>query len=268
MYIDFHTHIFPEKIAAPTIAHLAAACGIPASTDGTADGLLRSMTANGIDVSVVLPVVTKPSQFDSINRFAAAVNAQYDNIISFGGIHPDNDDINGRLDTIVSLGLKGIKLHPDYQGVFIDDERYIRILQGAVDRGLYVSIHAGIDAGLPDPVHCPPDRTAKALDALHLPATPYIILAHGGGWGQWDDVERYLVGRPVYVDLGVTLEYISKEQIIRIIRSHGCEKILFASDSPWSDQGVTKSRFEALPLTDKEREFISHKNAECILFGR
>jgi len=268
VYIDFHTHIFPEKIAAPTIAHLAAACGIPASTDGTASGLLRSMNTNGIDMSVVLPVVTKPSQFDSINRFAAAINAQYDNIISFGGIHPDNDDIDVRLDTIVSLGLKGIKLHPDYQGVYIDDERYIRILQGAVDRGLYVSIHAGIDAGLPDPVHCPPERTAKALDALHLPKTPFIILAHGGGWGQWGDVERYLVGRPVYFDLGVTLEYIFEEQIVRIIRSHGCDKVLFASDSPWSDQGVTKARFEALPLTDEERETIACKNARRILFGR
>lgn len=267
MYIDFHTHIFPDKIAAATVSQLSAACHVPANTDGTLRGLRESMQRNGIDLSVILPVVTKPSQFDSINAFAAAVNAQCNDLISFGGIHPDNNSIDERLDTIVELGLKGIKLHPDYQGAFIDDENYRRILQGAVDRGLLVSIHAGIDVGLPDPVHCSPSRTAKALDALRLPDTPRIILAHGGGWGQWDDVEKYLVGRPVMFDLGVTLEYIKTEQLMRIIHSHGADKILFASDSPWSDQGVSKALFENLPLTADEAEQIRHKNAQRLLFG-
>ena len=267
MYIDFHTHVFPDKIAAAAVSQLSAACHVPANTDGTLSGLRRSMQENGMDLSVILPVVTKPSQFDSVNAFAAAINARYDDLISFGGIHPDNDDIDGKLDRIVDLGLKGIKLHPDYQGTFIDDEKYRYLLQGAVDRGLLVSIHAGIDVGLPDPVHCPPARTAKALDALHLPDTPRIILAHGGGWGQWDDVERYLVGRPVMFDLGVTPEYIKAEQLLRIIRTHGADKILFASDSPWSDQGVSRSLFEALPLTSEEAELIRHKNAQSLLFG-
>ncbi len=266
-YIDFHTHIFPEKIAAPTIAHLAAACGIPASHDGTANGLRNSAKRAGVDLSVVLPVVTKPSQFQSINTFAAAVNAEQNGLLSFGGIHPDNDNIDECLDRIVELGLKGIKLHPDYQGVFIDDERYLRIMQGAVNRKLYVSIHAGIDAGLPDPVHCPPARTKNALSKLRLPSTPYIILAHGGGWGQWDQVETELCSQPVYFDLGVTLEYINEEQLLRIIRAHGADRILFASDSPWSDQSETVKRFEALPLSKEEKEQIAHKNAERILFG-
>lgn len=265
MYIDFHTHIFPEAIAAPTIAHLGKACGIDPSTDGTKDGLRASMDRAGIALSVVLPVVTKPSQFASINRFAAAVNAENDRLLSFGGIHPDNDAVEERLDDIVALGLRGIKLHPDYQGVFIDDERYLRILQGAVDRGLLVSIHAGIDKGLPDVVHCPPDRTRKALDALSLPDEPRIILAHGGGWGCWDAVEEQLVRQPVYFDLGVTIEYIDEAQLMRLIRAHTADRILFATDSPWSDQQTILRRFESLPLTDEERQKIAYQNAARLL---
>lgn len=266
MIIDFHTHIFPDKIAPATIAHLSAVGGTPAQTDGTAAGLRASMADAGIDLSVVLPVVTKPSQFDSINRFAAAVNAENDRLISFGGIHPDNDSIEEKLDAIVALGLKGIKLHPDYQGVFIDDERYIRILQEALKRDLLVVIHAGIDIGLPDPVHCPPNRMAAALDRIGGdPARPRIILAHVGGWQQWDEVETHLVGRPVYLDISFSLSKIPDEQLLRIIRTHGADRLLFATDSPWGSQKQDVTAFATLPLTQSEREKIQYTNASTLL---
>ncbi len=266
MTIDFHTHIFPDKIAPATIAHLEQVGGISAHTDGTASGLLHSMDSAGIDRAVILPVVTKPSQFDSVNRFAAAINAQSDRLISFGGIHPDNDCIEERLDHIVSLGLKGIKLHPDYQGVFIDDERNVRLLEEAIKRDLLVMIHAGVDIGLPDPVHCAPARMAAVLSNLTLdPAHPRIILAHVGGWNCWDEVERHLVGKPIYFDLGFSLGQIPDEQLLRIIRRHGAERILFASDSPWGDQIADKQHFESLPLTEDERHRIAYANAEMLL---
>lgn len=268
MYIDFHTHIFPDKIAPATIAHLQTVGGIPAHTDGTASGLRHSMIQAVIDKAVVLPVVTKPSQFDTINRFAAEINAQNDRLLSFGGIHPDNDDIETKLDYIVSLGLKGIKLHPDYQGVFIDDPRNVHILKEAVKRDLMVVVHAGIDIGLPDPVHCTPARTAAVLDELEQDSDrPRIILAHVGGWNCWDDVERYLVGKPVYFDLGFSLGQIPDAQLLRIIRRHGAHRILFASDSPWGDQTADKAYFESLPLTDNEHEQIAWRNAKFLLDG-
>ncbi len=266
MYIDFHTHIFPDAIAASTIAHLEKVGGIPAHTDGTANGLLRSMDNAGIDKAVILPVATKPSQFDSVNRFAAQLNAAQDRLISFGGIHPNNENIEGKLDYIASLGLKGIKLHPDYQGVFIDDERNIRIIQEAVKRDLLVVIHAGIDIGLSEPVHCTPDRAATMLAQIGQdPSRPRVVLAHVGGWGCWDDVETHLVGKPVYFDLGFSLGQIGDEQLLRIIRNHGAERILFASDSPWGDQEADKAYFDALPLTADERECIAFRNAEKLL---
>ena len=90
MVIDFHTHIFPDKIATRTIESLGTIAGINAATDGTLNGLLDSMQRNGVDQSVIMPVCTRAEQFDSINTFAKKVNDKYEGkLISFGGIHPD-----------------------------------------------------------------------------------------------------------------------------------------------------------------------------------
>ena len=60
MIIDFHTHIFPDKIAAGVISQLSSAGGITPHTDGTLAGLKKSMKDGGIDASVVLPVPDGP----------------------------------------------------------------------------------------------------------------------------------------------------------------------------------------------------------------
>ena len=143
--IDFHTHIFPEKIADRTLAFLASRCHIDPFTNGTAPGLTASTREAGLELSVVLPVVTKPSQFDSINRFALQMQDPEDGLLSFGGIHPDNGDYKEKLRYIRAAGMKGIKLHPDYQGVMIDDIRYKRIISYATELGLLISVHAGFD---------------------------------------------------------------------------------------------------------------------------
>ncbi len=268
MIIDFHTHIFPDAIAANTIAHLSEVGGMTAHTDGTASKLRQALTESGIDRGVVLPVVTKPSQFDSVNRFAIALNAENDRLISFGGIHPDNDCIEDKLDYLVANGIKGIKLHPDYQGVFIDDERYVHILREAVKRDLLVVIHAGIDIGLPSPVHCPPERTAAVLDRIGQdPHRPRVILAHMGGWQQWDDVERYLVGKPVYFDTAFSLGQIPDDQLLRIIHAHGAKRVLFATDSPWDAHHKCLEHLRQLPLSETDKQWIFGENAATLLDG-
>ena len=116
MIIDFHTHIFPDKIAGATIEKLSKASDSPAYTDGTKDGLKRSMEESGVDISVVLPVVTKPQQFSSINRYARKITPEEfcggGEFLSFGGIHPDTENYKAEVDQIADMGLKGIKLPP------------------------------------------------------------------------------------------------------------------------------------------------------------
>ena len=101
MIIDFHTHIFPDKIAEKTIAKLASVANIAASTDGTINGLVESMNRANVDISVIQPVVTKPEQFETINQFAQSINEKYKGrLISFGGIHPDCEDYKHKLNHI------------------------------------------------------------------------------------------------------------------------------------------------------------------------
>ncbi len=263
MIIDFHTHIFPDKIAARTIEALEAKAGLTASTDGTANGLLASMEVAGVDMSVVLPVVTKPGQFESVNTFAADVNEQYKGkIISFGGIHPDTEDYKGELNRIKELGLKGIKIHPDYQGVMIDDVRYMNIIEYADALDLIILTHAGVDIGLPDPVHCPPDKMRKVIDKIH---PKKMVVAHYGGWSQWEEVYEYLAGQDLYLDTAFTLDHIREEMFYKILDKHGSDKVLFATDCPWGYQKKDVVSLEKLHLTQEVKEAIFSKNAQKLL---
>ncbi len=263
MIIDFHTHIFPDKIAARSIEALSKVSGITAATNGTLNGLLASMDKSGVDLSVIMPVVTKPSQFESVNVFAQKVNQEYaGKLLSFGGIHPDSENYKAELDRVKELGLPGIKLHPDYQGVMIDDIRYMNIIEYANELGLIILVHAGIDIGLPQPVHCPPDKSRYVLDTLK---PDKLVLAHMGGWKQWDEVEEYLAGENVYLDTAFSFAYMDQERFMRLWEKHDKSKILFATDSPWSDAAKDIQAVNALPISREEKEAIFSGNARRLL---
>ena len=262
MVIDFHTHTFPDKIAKASIEGLSKCSGITPHTDGTVAGLERSMEKSGVDVSVILPVVTKPAQFETVNRVAAKLNEEKKNLISFGGIHPDCSDVRRRMREIKSLGLKGVKIHPAYQKVYMDDIRYLRILETASEEGLIISVHAGVDIGLPEPVYAAVEKIARAIRET---APKKLVLAHLGGWKEWDAVEELLAGEEVYMDTAFLEDYINDEQLVRIIRKHGAEKMLFGTDCPWSGQKESIARIEGLPLTEQEKELILGENAKKLL---
>lgn len=273
MIIDFHTHVFPETIARKTIEKLEemsthSNANVKAFTDGTLDGLKRSMAKNGVDVSVVLPVMTKPEQFDTVNDYAARINGK-DGIYSFGGIHPKCSDPEEKLDKIKAMGLKGVKLHPDYQETLITDPSYMRILKHCVKIGLYATVHSGVDIGFPETVHCSAQAAKEMIDKLYdgkADAEARIILAHLGAYEQWADVENLIVGKPVYLDLAFTMQHAPKDQIKRIIQKHGADRILFATDSPWSDQGKDIATFSALGLSENEEKKIKYENG-CKILG-
>lgn len=264
MVIDFHVHTFPEKIAARTLEKLSSVSGVTPSTDGTVCGLLEEMERSSVDLSVILPVVTRPEQFRTINDTAAAINKNYaGKIYSFGGIHPDTQDYRADLEYIKQLGLKGIKLHPDYQQTYIDDEKYLRIVAYASELGLITVVHAGVDVGYPDPVHCTPKRSRNLIDAVH---PKKLVLAHMGGFGLWEEAQRFLVGQDVYLDTAFTFEKMGEEAFVRMVRNHGCEKILFATDSPWYAQKEAVEWFCSTALTPEEKALILSYNAKRLLF--
>lgn len=260
--IDFHTHAFPDKIAGKTIEMLSKKGGIPAHSDGTSEGLRKRLREAGISLGVVLPVVTKLEQFESVTRFAMQMNEEGNGLLSFGGIHPDTPDYKKELKTLADLGFLGIKLHPDYQGVYFDDVRYMRIIEYATELGLVVITHAGVDIGFPDMVRCTPKR---ALTVLREVKPDKLVLAHCGGWGLWEEVIGTLAGESVYMDTAYSMGHISEELFVTLCRRHGVEKMLFGSDCPWGNPKKDLEKFLAMPLTAKEQELILHRNAEQLL---
>lgn len=229
--IDFHTHVFPDMIAEKTIAMLAEKSQSQPYGNGTFASLLSSMQTSGVTHSVTLPVVTNPKQFDSILKYAVVCN-QNPNIFAFGGIHPDDPTPEEHLLQIQQAGLYGIKLHPDYQQTFMDDPKYIRILRKCVELNLPVVVHAGVDDGFPETVHCTPDHILHMLEQVYgntTPEKPLIVLAHGGANRMHEQVVSLLCGKPVYFDISFILSYIAPDLLLQMIQKHGVEKIFICN---------------------------------------
>lgn len=267
MFIDMHTHVFPDALADRAVAQLIAGAHargnetknyIPA----TEQALLRSMEDNGVDLSVVLPVVTAPKQEDSVLRFAGELAARNQNLISFGGVIPGMTGWKDYLHRMKDEGFLGIKLHPEFQGCFVDSKESIALFKECEALGLLTVLHAGEDIGIQPPVHSTPEALSHVLEEV---SGKYIIAAHMGGWNRWDEVEEYLVGSNLYFDTAFVKDFLSKEQYVRIIRSHGAEKILFGSDSPWEMPKDTWAAIKALGLTKEEEDCIAYGNAAKLL---
>ena len=265
MIIDFHTHIFPDKISQKTIDFLSAKGGIPAFSDGSASGLVSRMEDAGVDVCVTLPVVTNPAQFDSINRFAAEITREYSDkkrrLISFAGIHPDCEDIDKKMALIANSGFVGVKIHPDYQGKYINDEGYVRIMECAAEYDLVVVTHTGVDVAYSE-VHCPP---ALALELIRRVPHAKLVLAHMGANDMFDQALDMLCGENVYFDTAYVLRFIGEERFKKMLDRHGEDKILFASDSPWSDIKGDVDILRSFDISNTAKEKIFCENARALL---
>ncbi len=260
MVIDFHVHCFPDNIAQRATEALSKAANLPLMSDGTVAAIKASMKKAGIDKSLILNIATKPTQTGKITQWSSSI--QDDEIIAFGSVHPDNLDWEEQLTNMKAAGLKGIKFHPEYQNFYVDDHRMYPIYEKAAELGLIIIFHAGVDLGMPEPYHCTPDRLKRVLRTI--PGAK-IVAAHMGGFDYWDDVERYLVGEDIFFDTSFSLNVMSREQFIRILSGHGCQKLLFASDSPWGNQYAETERLRKMDLTEESRSAIMGGNAARLL---
>ena len=262
MVIDFHTHAFPDAIANRAVEGLVKACNClyEPCHHGKFSELIDNMDKFGVDMSVVLPVVTKPSQTKTVNEWAKEITGG--NIISFGGIYPDISTYKQDIDLVCSLGLKGIKLHPEYQSFTVDTPDMLKIYDYALSKGLMLLFHAGFDPAYKPPYHSSPKQFANIVDNMRGGT---IIAAHLGSARMWDDVEKYLVGKDIYLDTSMGFEYYPHDQFLRIVKNHGADKILFGSDSPWSRADEEIAALKTLPLTDAEKKLILGENAKRLL---
>ena len=277
--IDFHTHTFSDKIAPRAVDQLRRSANTLNYLDGTDVSMSVSMKENGIERSVVLPVATRPGQAHAINVASAQKNQRMEQtgLLFFAAIHPADENIEVMLSELRAAGFLGIKLHPLFQDEYIDGIRYMRLIEKASELDLITVIHAGYDISFS---HKDFASVAHMLNMVKQVKPHNVVLAHMGGWGEWDAVESDLCGADVYFDTSFCMtpirpfepegEHVCKtmlgrEQFVRIVRKHGGDKILFGSDSPWAKQGEAIDVVEQSGLEEAEISQILGLNAQRLL---
>ena len=258
--IDVHAHIFPEKIREKAVAAIGAFYDIDKmSCKGSAQDLLRYKETAGIDRFVVHSVATVPKQVKSINDFLfEQMTTHPGELIAFATLHPEMDNPEEEIERVISMGFKGIKLHPDFQQVNIDSESSVRIYK-LIDGRLPILVHMGDETK----TYSKPERLARVAEQF---PKQIFIGAHFGGYQAWDESEKYLIGKEnVYIDTSSSLFVLTPEYAAELIRRHGAERVLFGTDYPMWDPAEEIERFMRMPLTEEEREMIFAKNLERLL---
>lgn len=254
MIINAHAHIYPEKIAERAVQGIEQFYNINVELDGTLSGLLKEGGEAGVSRFIVQSVATVPEQVLSINNFiSASVNAFPDKLIGFGTMHPDFPDIEGEIERIISMGLKGIKLHSDFQQFNLDDERAFPIYEAAEGR-LPILFHMGdtrYDFSAPERLL----RVIKKFPKLT------VIGAHFAGWSLWDRAASVLEGTGIYTDCSSSFYALSPEHSAELIKKFGADRVLWGTDYPMWTSKEELLRFGKIPLTDEERRLILSENA-------
>ena len=261
MFIDFHTHVFPDRKAPMILKDMAQRKKIPHFFDGTVDGLIGIMRESGIERSLISRITTRKENVTAVNDWLESCMGQ--KIQALATVHPDQPVASSDLEALRKKGFKGVKLHPDYQGFFVDDRRMYPFYEAAQATAMPVLFHAGLDRGLPPPVHAlPPGLLNVHRDFPHL----IMILAHMGGEDNYDQTEALLLGRDVFLDTSFVLSIMPAGLLKRFFRKHGVDRILFGSDGPFRDQTAEFNYLLNLSfLTSHEKEKVAGKNAALLL---
>ena len=262
MRIDFHTHSFPDALAPKAMETLKkvfiSTVGIQPCTDGTSADAEKILRSVGVDKAIVCNIATNARQESKVNGYAVSL---LDNSFFYplGSVHPDSENIEEELDRLLAAGIRGIKLHPDYVGIELSDRRFDRIFSLLSERDMFTVVHTGYDPISPDKVHATPEmlcETVKKYNKLKL------IAAHMGGFKKSEGVLRYLVGTNIYLDTSLSALRVGEwDNLYKILDTPDESRILFATDTPWSDPGREIEFIENAPISREKKEKIFSKNA-------
>lgn len=258
MIIDAHAHIFPDKIVDKAAEGIGGFYNITAKYDGTLGTLLEQGSAAGVDKFLVQSVATVPEQVRSINNYISECVSRYpDRLTGFGAMHPDFEDIVGETERIVSLGLKGIKLHSDFQRFNLDEKRAYAIYEAAEGR-LPILFHIG------DPRYdySAPERLMRVVK--RFPKLT-VIAAHLAGWTMWDKGAEIFEGSGIYADCSSSLYALAPDRAAKLIRKIGADKVFWGTDYPLWGAAEELERFRSLPLSDEEKDKILGGNITRLL---
>ncbi len=256
--IDFHTHIYPQKVAQKATDSISKFYELEGGgMCGTAEQLIERGDIAGISEFVILPVAIKPDHVRSINHFITEQVAENPRFYGFGTVHAEMENICDEVEYITSKGLLGIKMHPDTQLFNIDDERLFPMYE-MIEGKLPVIFHTG------DPRYdfSHPARLRRVLDKF---PKLEVIAAHFGGYSMQETAYKYLKDTKCYFDISSSLMFMKQGEAEQYINAYGAERMLYGTDFPLWDPVVEVKRFLSLDISDDAREKIAYKNALSIL---
>lgn len=257
--IDFHAHIYPEKIALKATQSVGDFYATKIAWNGLADELIASGNKIGVTNYVVHSVATKANQVESINDFIIESCKKYNQFIGFATYHQDYQDFEKEINRVTQAGLKGIKMHPDFQHFKIDDVKMDNFYAYLAEREIPILFHAG-DSRYD---FSGPKRIANILEKH---PNLKVIAAHFGGYTEWDDAIKYLVGKKVWFDTSSTTWKLPFDKANKMIKDHGAKYFLFGSDFPMWDHEDEWSRYIKLEFSEEEQHLVLYQNA-CDLLG-
>ena len=271
--IDFHTHNFPDALAPRAVESMVEKLRgalLPVG-DGTVSTQLRDMDRAGVEMSVVCPIATKPTQFQVIFDRARAVrdgelgNAAATRLVQLCSVHPADRDYETHLKEIAAAGFKGIKLHPYYQNFSLADPRAFPFFAAVRDAGLFVISHCGLDLGFADaPMLCGPVQIAALLRAV--PDLTFVA-AHLGGCGGNPPhaVDELLEFSKCYLDTAVVCCCDDDPESQRVMTEWPVERLLFATDYFWRDVTYIADWVRRFRPDSADLEMIFSSNARTLL---
>ncbi len=267
MIIDFHTHCFPDELAQRAMGKLSdtiAPLGVSPATDGTISGLLCSMDFAHIEASVVCNVATNARQMGKVNDFAIALKQRYPTkLISLGSLHPHGEGLEAELERLMAAGIRGIKLHPDYQGIDFDAADFDDIFSLCEEKGVFIITHAGFDPLSSNHIHCTPAMVRRVI--TRHPRLK-LVVAHMGGLHCESEALTFLCGQDVYLDTSLLTYRPERADILnQILVRHSPDRLLFATDTPWTNALSEIAAIQRAPLSEEVREMIFFKNALALL---
>lgn len=262
MLIDFHTHAFPDKLAARAVSVLAAKSGFVPYGDGTLSGAESLMASQAVDRFVALNIAVSPKTERHVNDFAISLLGR-ERVIPFGSVHPDSENALSELDRLKSAGIRGVKFHNEYQDFFLDDEKAFPLYERCAQLGLIMLFHGGADRGYLPPVKAAPARMRKV--AVRFPEAK-IVAAHLGGQDMQEEAVQCLADTNVLIDTSFTSQSVDSELAERTIRAFGFDRVLFGTDFPWDTPANTVAFLSKMGFLPEEYDKIYGGNA-CKLLG-
>jgi len=123
-------------------------------------------------------------------------------------------------------------------------------------------MHTGFDGAFPFIRKAGPQRIVKIKE--EFPELK-LVTTHLGSWQDWENVEKFIVGKRIYMEISFSLGFLKEDIVKRIILNHPAGYVLFGTDSPWANQKHSIDLLRKLQLGEGKEKHILRDNAVKLL---